>query len=386
MRALRTLSSAGRWGLVLLLGGCVRPYEPKIAEAAKTYLVVDGFINSQGVTSIKLSRTLGLATGTKPNPETKATAYLNDDAGNRYALAENPAGTYTSASLTLDAARKYQLRLTTAAGKDYLSDLVPVKTTPPLDAIAWKFGPGGVQVSVSAHDDKKQTTYYRWSYEETWLFTSAFYSHVSFDKASGTYAKRTDDIYNCWTTVNSTLITLGNTAKLSQDIVADQPLLFIADNSPRLRYRYSILVQQHAQSAEEYHYWEALKKNTESIGSLYDPLPTQLTGNVHALTDAAEPVLGFIGAHSVTEKRIFIDRSEIPLPPGWVYDTGYQSCGVVPTTFNLFDAKASFSTPNYMPIDPDYNDVGVVKGYTGASPSCVDCRLRGTNVKPSFWK
>ena len=386
MRAFRTLLPAGLWALVLLLGGCVRPYEPKVAEAAKSYLVVDGFINSQGVTAIKLSRTLGLAAGTKPNPEIKANAYLADDAGNRYALAESPAGTYTSASLTLNAARQYQLRLTTATGQTYFSDFVAVKTTPPIDAIDWKFGPGGVQLYLSAHDDKNQTTYYRWSYEETWLFTSAFYSHVSFDKATGTYAKRTDDIYHCWTTVNSTLINLGNTAKLSQDILADYPLLFIADNSPKLRYRYSILVQQHAQSADEYHYWEALKKNTESIGSLYDALPTQLTGNVHALGDATEPVLGFVGAHSVTEKRIFIDRSEIPLPPGWVYDTGYQSCGVVPTEFDFFDAKANFSTPNYMPIDPAYDKAGMQSGYIGASPSCVDCRLRGTNVKPSFWQ
>ncbi|MDO7885000.1 DUF4249 domain-containing protein [Hymenobacter cheonanensis] len=387
MRVLRTLLRARLWGVaLLLLGGCVQPYEPKVAESAKTYLVVDGFINTQGSTSIKLSRTLGLAAGTTPNPETKASAYLGDDAGNRYALTESPAGTYNSASLTLDASRKYQLHLTTATGKTYLSDFVAAKTTPPIDSVTWKYGPGGVQLYVSAHDDKNQTTYYRWSYGETWLFTSAFYSHVSFDKASGTYAKRTDDIYNCWTTVNSTLINLGNTAKLTRDVLDKQPLLFIADNSPKLRYRYSILVQQHAQSAEEYHYWEALKKNTESIGSLYDPLPTQLTGNVHATDDATEPVLGFVGAHSVTETRIFIDRSQIPLPPGWVYDTGYQSCGVIPMDFDLFDAKANFSTPNYMPIDPIYNPLGVVMGYTGASPACVDCRLRGTNVKPSFWK
>jgi hypothetical protein len=364
----------------------VRPYEPKVAEATKSYLVVDGFINSQGTTSIKLSRTLGLAAGTAPSPEAKASAYLGDDAGSRYALTEGAAGTYTSASLTLDPARKYQLHLTTAAGKTYVSDLVAVKTTPPIDSIAWKFGPGGVQLYLSAHDDQNKTTYYRWNYTETWLFTSAFYSHVSFDKATGSYQTRTDDIYHCWTTVNSTLISLGNTAKLTRDVLADYPLLFIPDNSPKLRYRYSILVQQQAQSAEEYQYWEALKKNTESIGSLYDPLPTQLTGNVHALGDATEPVLGFIGAHSVTEKRIFIDRSEIPLPSGWAYDTGYQSCGVTPMSFTLFDAKASFSTPYYAPIDPVYNDSGIVIGYTGASPTCVDCRLRGTNIKPSFWQ
>ena len=377
------------WGavLLLLLAGCVQPYEPKVAEAAKSYLVVDGFINTQGISLFKLSRTLSLAAGTTPTIEAKAAAYIGDAAGNRYALAESPAGTYSSASLTLTPGQKYQLHLTTTMGKTYLSDFVVAKKTPPIDSVSWKFGAGGLQLYVSAHDNTNQTTYYRWNYSETWLFTSAFYSHVAYDKASKQYTMpRPEDIYHCYSTVNSTAINLANTAKLTQDVLSQAPLLLIADNSAKIRYRYSILVQQQAQSAEEYQYWEALKKNTESIGSLYDPLPSQLTGNVHCLDDATEPVLGYVGAHSVTEKRIFIDRNDLPLPLNWVFDTGYQSCGVKPEEFNLFDALANFSTPNYMPIDPLYNDAGVIVGYSGASPTCIDCRLRGTNVKPSFWK
>ncbi|QNP54208.1 hypothetical protein H9L05_03705 [Hymenobacter qilianensis] len=44
------------------------------------------------------------------------------------------------------------------------------------------------------------------------------------------------------------------------------------------------------------------------------------------IADATEPVIGYIGVQSVTEKRIFIERRQ--LPQSWVSLTGYeQDCG-----------------------------------------------------------
>ncbi|GAB3861026.1 hypothetical protein GCM10028822_39870 [Hymenobacter terrigena] len=43
------------WGL--LLAGCTDPYLPEAVQNPPSYLVVDGYINSKGVTTIKLSRT-----------------------------------------------------------------------------------------------------------------------------------------------------------------------------------------------------------------------------------------------------------------------------------------------------------------------------------------
>jgi hypothetical protein len=48
---------ARRYGtslLLLSLGGCVEPYLPEVVDAPTNYLVVDGFINGNGVTRIKL--------------------------------------------------------------------------------------------------------------------------------------------------------------------------------------------------------------------------------------------------------------------------------------------------------------------------------------------
>ncbi|UOQ74937.1 DUF4249 domain-containing protein [Hymenobacter cellulosilyticus] len=175
---------------------------------------------------------------------------------------------------------------------------------------------------------------------------------------------------------------LSSTARLSQDVVSDFPLLLMPANSTKLRFKYSLLVRQFAQTPEEYAYWEQLKATTENLGSLFDPAPTQLTGNVRCLTDESEPVIGYVGASTVTEKRIFISSSDLP-PTNFL--NGY-SC-LPPDTVLLRDVSAYFSSPAVLPVYGVYSPMGgLLLGYAGAPADCVDCRRRGTNKRPDFWQ
>ncbi|TPG66172.1 DUF4249 family protein [Hymenobacter nivis] len=168
----------------------------------------------------------------------------------------------------------------------------------------------------------------------------------------------------------------GSTAQLSQDALTNFPLLAVAGQAERLAIRYSLLVSQVAETAEEFAYYELLRKNTEAVGTVNDPLPTQLTGNVHRVGNAQEPVLGYVGAHTVQAKRIFIARAELPLPANWAFDNPYQSC-TIGDSLALSSFVGMGSVPiAYVPMSPLF---------TGATRECVDCRLRGSNVKPSFW-
>lgn len=388
MRACRLTSLLA--ALLLLLGGCIDKYQPDVIATPKSYFVVDGLINLRGVTTVRLSRTRSLTTATSP-VEAKATVAIQDEAGARYPLTEQAAGTYTSAALTLDATRRYQLRVRTAAGREYASDLVAGKLTPPIDRLSWAVERNGVQLYVDAHDATNNTRYYRWTYQETWQYSTPFYSQFEF--VNGVMRPRTDNIKDCWRTEISTDIALGNTARLSQDVVSKYPLLLPPGDSYRFRVKYSLLVQQYAQTAEEYTYWEKLKKNTESLGTLFDPLPTQLTGNVHGLTDPSELVVGYVGASSMSEKRLFIDRSEFPASITFL--TGYEGLCQEPDTvllpsFRFPNSLATGFTQEYLPLYEAYlynprTNVPTLIGYVRGQALCADCRLRGTNVKPSFW-
>ena len=373
--------------LLLLVSSCVDRFQPDVVSTSQRYLVVDGLINLRGVTTVQLSRTRSLSTPT-PLLETKATVTIRDDVGTSYPLTEQAPGTYASAALTLDASRRYQLRLRTAVGREYASDLVAGKLTPPIDQLSWALERNGVQLYVDAHDATNNTRYYRWTYQETWRFSTPYSSE--FEYVNGAIIRRAANvnIQDCWRTEASTAIVLGSTARLSQDIVSKYPLLLQPGNDARFRIKYSVLVQQYAQSAEEYAYWEKLKKNTESLGTLFDPLPTQLTGNVHGLTDASELVVGYVGASSLSEKRFFIDHTEFPA--GTNFLTGYEKQCETPDTVYLPSVNTPRSlaigfTQEYLPLHESLTSRGILEGYTRSLGLCADCRLRGTNVKPSFW-
>lgn len=372
----------------LALGSCVDRYTPDVPAAAQTNLVVDGYINPQGRTIIKLGRTFSVNTKNAGPVETSARVAVADDAGQRYTLAENPAGTYTSAALVLDPSRQYQLRITTAQGREYASDMGPVVRTPPVDTLTWTLTPAqGIQVYLSTHAAATAARYYRWEYDETYQFTSAFESSIEYDARRNFVRTRGLSIYRCWRTEPSTAIVQGNSAQLSQNVLADFPLLTVLP-SQKLRYGYSLLVRQIAQTQAEYDYWERLRKSTENLGTVNDPLPGRITGNVHALADATEPVLGYVGVHTVAEKRLFINAiTQLPKPqPGSVFfDPAYASC--IQTESFIFPLGLSqLRTGLLVAVRPIINNnTGDTIGTTASSPACVDCRLRGTNIKPSYW-
>ena len=365
--------------LVLLLPACVDPYSPEILAAKRSYLVVDGFLNAQGVTTIRLSRTFAISALPKVPAETRATVYIEDAAGVRFPLAESPAGMYTSAFLTLNPARTYRLRIATATGGLYASDFVPVKTTPPIDAVEWRPDNTGLGIYVSAHDDANATQYYRWEYEETWEIIPSISPALEFYN-NAIIPIRVPYPTRCWGNERAVAIQLAKTTALTKDVVSDFMLRRLARNSDRLFRRYSILVQQHALTKEEYTYWEALRKNTESLGTLFDPQPSQLTGNVHCLSNGNEIALGFVGAHSLAQRRIFIDRSQLPLD--WPFNDGFTGC-YPPDTLDPAKSKIRpipfFAAGYAVPVSQ------IPVGYVISTPDCVDCRRKGSVMRPSFW-
>jgi hypothetical protein len=101
-------------------------------------------------------------------------------------------------------------------------------------------------------------------------------------------------------------------------------------------------------------------------------------------------VLGYIGAHTLQRQRLFINRTELPSRAPADYDTPYNTCLSNISYFcdpqGTCDKIAIFNLfrlPSYIPLD-FASDAGG-DGILGASAECADCRLRGSNMKPSFW-
>jgi hypothetical protein len=116
-----------------MISGCKDPYYPELKSSTSHFLVVEGFINPDGITNIRLTRTRAI---TKEDTaavitETGANISIEDNNNNIYPLYESGDGNY-SASYFLDVAGNYRLHITTRDNKEYVSDLWPAKMHPQL--------------------------------------------------------------------------------------------------------------------------------------------------------------------------------------------------------------------------------------------------------------
>ena len=365
--------------LLLLMGACEEPYMPREIVMPNRYLVVTGFINSGGdTTTIRLSRTQNLSDDSGPTVETGADVWIEGERGERFNLKEDLPGTYVHSGSDMSNLGRCRLRIRTA-GKDYASEFVAINRTPPIDSVSWKADDSGLNVYVNTHDPQNQTRYYRWEYDEAWEYLSTYYAELEF--ADGAVRPRTaesEEIYRCFQFNKPSVIKLGNSIKLSEDRISEAQLLRIPAVSNKLMSRYSILVKQYALTKEEFEYWDILKRNTETMGTLFDPLPSQLTGNIANLSDPTEIVIGYIGAYSVEEKRLFINKAE--LPGRWRRPS--TSCFL--DTIKTNEAPFYLEHEIYLPVT-EHIELDKLMGYIISSRSCVDCRQYGTNVKPSYW-
>ncbi len=379
------------YALILTLFCCKKPFNPKVISSANSYLVVEGVINSgNDSTIIKLSRTVKLDGQTTTNPVLNATVTVEGDKGGSFPLSDiNGKGNYGAVGLNLPATQNYRLKIETA-NNQYVSDFIAVKQTPPIDSINYVIKDGVLNLYVNAHDPQSATHYYRWSYNETWIFHSKYRSYFVVDPLTNTMVPRQDSqqIYYCFGNHASSNILLTNTSKLSSDLVYESPLTQIPVTSEKLEVKYSILVTQYALTGEAYNFYQNIKKTTENLGSIFDAEPTQISGNIHNVANPGEPVIGYISVTNVQSKRIFISNSVIPnILPIYPYECEQDTALLVNKNgFNEVQNTLINPPPSYLPTQGLFAPGGSIYGYLYSSSQCVDCTIRGTTQTPPFWQ
>lgn len=379
MTRLLTLCSLA---FLVFIVGCKEPYNPPVESTGQNMLVVEGILNSaNGPTTIRLSRSLKLQDTARINPELNATLVVEGKDNTVRSLTSQGNGLYSSPGLNLTLNNEYRLRIRTSGGREYLSDYIVAKATPPIDSIGWRREEDGVQIYANSHDATNKTRYYRWEFEETWEIRSTYFSNFKYI-GDGTVIPRApgDDVSVCWKYHNSTNILVGSSAKLQSDVIFEAPLTFIGNGDERLGVRYSILVKQYALDKPSYEFYEMMKKMTESIGTVFDPQPSEIRGNIKAVADPNEMVIGYLTSASIVQKRIFISRYDVPL---WGF-VPYCPEIVVPNKKDTLEAY--YGSGGYAPYEAVLNPNNVIIGYASSFPSCVDCTTRGGTVtKPTYW-
>jgi hypothetical protein len=374
----------------LLAISCVEPFTPKVAQENLNILVVDGFVNATDRSAtVRLSRSQPISELETADPETKATVIINASTGNSYSLLEKNLGEYKLKDLVIDKTALYTLRITTASGREYVSDTISIKATPPVDSLGFSISSNGeiLSVHVNTHDSERKTRYYGWDYIETYQYYASDSSQYKFVKKVPLPRTAEESIFSCWQNEDPTSISIGTSIRLADDVINRKSILSIPKGSPKISIRYSVLVKQRALTLLEYTYLDDLRKTTESLGGIFGTTPITVLGNIHSITDKNEPVLGFFSGAEIKEKRFFIEYLDMPPEFRTLRDVGCNtelSCPIFPDPTAgppLFCVSLNELPDNTIILrllDQNF--------YEFTTPECGDCRIQGgTTKRPDFW-
>jgi len=382
--------------LIIFMNSCISPYNPDISKYENIFVVDGELTNLPGPYHVKLSRSFKYDESSG-DPVSGALVKIIDNTGKEAELKETGNGIYSTIDSTFQGivgqSYKLQIKLN---DEIYESEFETLKRPIPIDRVYWEYrvadnsDADGIQLLLDTHDSTNGTRYYAWNYDETWKF------RVPIDVVDKPEWKV------CYKSLSKLNLDVGTTINRIGDIIEKHPLLFIDGNTNRLFIRYTMLVRQFTLSEQTYKFFNSLITINQNQGTLFDPMPYSLVGNVKSLSNKDLPVLGYFLVAGASGKRIFIDRSD--LPEDFNPTDGFDGCNtenaIVPWTlrndirqdpkvdslmrlgYSVLDKNNSCTS---LGPDPCTAKDSVVIVYM-AKPYCFNCTLNGTNKVPDFWK
>ena len=366
---------------------CTDRYWPEI-DKYDNLLVVDGGITDMpGPYTIRLSLSSPVDSSVF-RPFAGCLVTVMDDEGYSGTFMEVEPGVYQSDADGLRgvAGRQYRLEIHTPDDRAYASQFEVLQTPVQIDSVfavvekrevqGYPHDQEGYQFYLDTETAPSDTNYFLWRLEATYQYQSDFTIRWIFDGELDWFYNP-DSLFNCWSSYVVDDFFTMSTSSLSTPVVKDFPLHYVNTETRQLSVRYSLLVRQYTLNREAFEFWDALRKQSESQGSLYGSQPYQLRGNVRNLSDDSEPVLGCFLVAGIDVRRIFVDRPPYPVK---FY---YPVCDLDEADFEAY-GQMWMADPVTYPIYA----IETNGGRRAVPPKgCVDCRLKGGSIiKPVFWK
>lgn len=372
--------------LVILTMGCREPFEPEIKNQEAGILVVEGYLDSEGLKSeLRLSITTNVSDTVGFTPVKRAIISLISESGSIFPLVEDKEGVYYFEE-NIDENQEYRLEILLANGEKYLSSFLKPIITPPIQDAGYVRDEQGIEVFVNTQGDENADDFL-WTFEETWIFLPRFKVTYIYKPEIGNVVpmKEEERIDLCYKSETNSDILLETSSRFEEQVVFRKTITEIPEGDERLMERYSILISQKAIPQESLEFWETLKKNTDDIGSIFSPLPSVIGGNFKLEGNPDKPVIGYVSLGIVRQERVYIDRMDV-LP--WEYnDPEFDDCFISPDTVFLNPAQlqAAFASGAVLPARSVPGPMGPI-GYYSTPRRCGDCTLYADRKRPEFWE
>ncbi|MBM3426085.1 MAG: DUF4249 domain-containing protein [Bacteroidetes bacterium] len=363
---------------------CRTPYEPEVPAEELRILVVEGYLDTEGLRSeLKLSRTAPLGAESAFYPEARAKVLLKSTAGQVFPLIETALGRYVF-ERNIDEKQNYLLEIELSSGERYVSELMQPIVTPEIINAGFKRDEEGVEVYATTQGNANADDFL-WTFEETWIYRPRIRTPYIYIPELKDVRERKEEEQNslCFKTESSPGILLETSSRFRDQVVFQKTITEIPQGDERIMERYSILISQKGLASKDVAFWEILKKNTEDIGSIFSPLPSLIGGNIKSLDAAKSPVIGQVSLGVIRQKRVYINLAEVS---PWNYlDPKFNDCVIGEEAVLRSDYQTIFGNGAVVPARPLMAGTTII-GYYPSSKRCTDCTLYASKIKPSFWK
>lgn len=277
--------------------------------------------------------------------------------------------------------------------KVYRSNWMKVEKAPLIERIDFVPDDKNVKVRLTLTGPTDDTRYFCWTYTEDWEIHSDFlplylYRYgvdpyntrgLAYEEIQGEYDK-----YYCWNRASSKEVFVADTRDLNSRTLPARQIAEFGRTTPRCQELYCISVTAYGISADRYAYIHHMNEVSNIQGDLFSPNPSAMRGNLRCEQDSTELVLGYVGVCQTTMTRAFFE--------GTRYYTGRVDYSVrfFPNLSEPLEAESNEKGYDYFYM-LDNRPLYLVADENGdekmqwAPRRCVDCTVKGTKNKPSYW-
>ena len=277
--------------------------------------------------------------------------------------------------------------------KVYRSNWMKVEKAPLIERIDFVPDDKNVKVRLTLTGPTDDTRYFCWTYTEDWEIHSDFlplylYRYgvdpynirgLAYEEIQGEYDK-----YYCWNRASSKELFVADTRDLNSRTLPARQIAEFGRTTSRCQELYCISVTAYGISADRYAYIHHMNEVSNIQGDLFSPNPSAMRGNLRCEQDSTELVLGYVGVCQTTMTRAFFE--------GTRYYTGRvdNSVRFFPNLSEPLEAESNEKGYDYFymlgnrPLYLVADENGDEK-MQWAPRRCVDCTVKGTKNKPSYW-
>lgn len=319
--------------LSVCVSACVEPFVPEV-DSGNAMLVVEGqILCGSNNHQVKLSTSTDYIQDYQRIPVSAAEVYVSDNQNNLYEFHEIRPGIYQNkVQLNAQVGISYALTIITPDGEEYRSD--PQRIMPPIEVdeldVKWDVKEfletsydgeqtltqiEGVAVMADIQSETEKAPMMRFETELLTLYCLMDYL------ADPTY-------YFCHEMVTTgdkpnvpiPGFNMDGSSSIYHSIgFVTRGVKVLIPDSLRMNHVYKrmLILNQYTLNERSYEYYKQLKQQLDAEGSLFDPMPSQLKGNMHCVTTPTKRVMGFFEASSVVTKTFAFNPE--PLRPNNIF-------------------------------------------------------------------